>query len=892
MANLNHKLACAIAAILGSASVSTGHAADSSDSTVVQGLQEITVTAQRRSENLQDVPITIQALTSDTLKQLSLSTFDDVVRYLPNVQFAANGPGQGDIFMRGLATGSDGAQGTGTFGIYPNVALYLDDQSAQLPSRNLDIYAADLERIEILEGPQGTLFGGGAEAGVVRYITNKPKLNVTEGSVEASYGTTAHGENNSGGNAVINLPLVQDHLAARAVIYNENRGGYIDNVPSTFTRRDTDLGIYYANYINPSTGKLGVPPDSVAINNYSIAGRDINPVKYVGLRAQLLWQINDDWNVLLSQTYQNMRADGGYAQYPLSSENVPLQPLETTIFNNAYSKDKFTNTALTVTGKLGDYLKAVYTGGYLVRDVDQVNDYTNYARGVYADYYQCYGPGSGKYSAGHGYAIYGVGDPNLTSRCFSPSATWREIEKNKHTSHEIRLSTPEENRWRLIVGAFMESYRIYDQTDWGYRSLPACTSDGPAGTPGNTGCLSNVATGGGSNLTSPGMKDDNVAFFEDTQRGYKQTAFFASADFDIIPKVLTLTAGARHYRYKIAQTGWVTGSFGCFESGTAPCTYYGTNMDAENLASTYSGTKGRANLTWHITPDMMVYFTWSQGYRPGGFNRKGGSALPGTDGNPQLFKPLAFAPDSLNNTELGWKTEFFDHRIQINGSIYEEKWKNVQTSLFNPGVFGNLIFVTNGPDYRIRGLELQANAVVVPGLTVMAAGSWNKSEQMNSPLLISNNPASNNYGNPITDYVFRGQLTSALNPFGEAGGVTAFSPSAQWNLRARYDWAASEYKFFILGGVQHVGQMYSQVDNGTNGDAVVNVDTTALRYSIPARSSYDASAGVTRDNWNVQIFGQNLANSHASVFTSASQFIRAEVPMRPRVLGVKFGLKF
>ncbi len=151
--------------------------------------------------------------------------------------------------MRGLSSGaSAGSQSTGTIGGFPNVAIYLDDQSGQLPGRNLDIYAADLERIEVLEGPQGTLFGAGAEAGVVRYITNKPKLNVTEGSATASYGTTAHGDNNSSITAVLNLPVIPDTLAVRAVIYNDNRGGYIDNVPGTFTRKATDLGIYYANY--------------------------------------------------------------------------------------------------------------------------------------------------------------------------------------------------------------------------------------------------------------------------------------------------------------------------------------------------------------------------------------------------------------------------------------------------------------------------------------------------------------------------------------------------------------------------------------------------------------------------------------------------------------------
>jgi iron complex outermembrane receptor protein len=110
---------------------------------------------------------------------------------------ASNGPGQGDIYMRGLSVGNAGSQSSGTIGGFPNVAIYLDDQSGQLPSRNLDVYAADLERIEVLEGPQGTLFGAGAQAGVVRYITNKPKFDVTEGNVDAGYGVTAHGDPNS-----------------------------------------------------------------------------------------------------------------------------------------------------------------------------------------------------------------------------------------------------------------------------------------------------------------------------------------------------------------------------------------------------------------------------------------------------------------------------------------------------------------------------------------------------------------------------------------------------------------------------------------------------------------------------------------------------------------------
>src|SRR6202795_192323 len=206
--NSSQKLSYAIAAILSGSAMGAAHAAPAADTTESEGIAEITVTAQRRTENMQDVPITIQALTAETLTQLNVVTFDDFVRYLPNVTTASSGPGQGAIYMRGLSTTLPGTQGSGGIGSFPNVAVYLDDQSGALPGRNLDVYAADLERIEVLEGPQGTLFGSGAESGVLRYITNKPKLDVTEGYAEADYGYTSHGDPNSKVEAVLNLPLI------------------------------------------------------------------------------------------------------------------------------------------------------------------------------------------------------------------------------------------------------------------------------------------------------------------------------------------------------------------------------------------------------------------------------------------------------------------------------------------------------------------------------------------------------------------------------------------------------------------------------------------------------------------------------------------------------------
>ena len=354
---MNSKLSIAIAAILGTLSGARSLAATAEGGG--DALEEITVTAQRRAQSMQDVPISMQAFTGQALQQLNIQTFDDYIKYLPNVTSANNGPGQNEVFMRGLSAGSQASQGSSSTGLFPNVAIYLDNQSGQLPNRNLDIYAADLNRIEVLEGPQGTLFGAGAEAGVIRYITNQPKIDVTEANVKAGYGTTAHGDNNSDVTAVLNLPLIAEHMAVRAVIYNDQRGGYIDNVPATFTRKNTDIGIQYAGYpaVNgqcpdglPNNG-FCVPPGSPTLNNNSIAGRAINPVTYQGIRAQLLYKFNDDWDVLLAQSYQDMHSQGVFYQQPNASDGAPLQPLEVTLFNPAYDNDKFEMTSLTIDGK-------------------------------------------------------------------------------------------------------------------------------------------------------------------------------------------------------------------------------------------------------------------------------------------------------------------------------------------------------------------------------------------------------------------------------------------------------------------------------------------------------------------------------------------------------------
>jgi outer membrane receptor protein involved in Fe transport len=396
------------------------------------------------------------------------------------------------------------------------------------------------------------------------------------------------------------------------------------------------------------------------------------------------------------------------------------------------------------------------------------------------------------------------------------------------------------------------------------------------------------------------VRSDTTAFGEDDQRGYKQTAVFTSVSYDVLPKILTLTAGTRFYHYTEYQIGSQYGtSSTCVDVPNGQCS---GGMFPMNYHSSYHGFKSRFNVTWHISPDVMAYFTYSQGFRPGAFNRVQKNVAPDANGNPQYQVQTTYAPDSLDNYEIGLKTQLLDHRVQLNLSAYHMLWNNAQFLFFNPaGGWGNTSFAFNGPNYKVDGGELQLNALVTTGLTIQGALSYNNATQTNSPCLVDNEPtllktggANPNYGQCITE--IKGQPTT--NPLGPAGTTPSFSPKLEFNLHVRYTWMVGNYESFVQAGVAHVGSMYNEP--ASYPDGLTNPQcggssfpgTTLCRYEQAAYTTYDASIGVSKDAWTATLFGQNLGNSDASQFTSTAQFIKSEVPLRPRVLGVNVSYRF
>ena len=268
-------------------------------------LEEVIVTAQKREQSLQDVPIAVSALGGDDIEELGITNFSDYVLQLPSVTAGGSGPGQNTIYIRGIASTTPNLTTAGVAGLAPNVAFYLDDQPLAQPGRNLDVYAADLQRIEVLSGPQGTLFGASSQAGNVRLITNKPDPSGTYGNVHVGAAAVDGGDGNANVDAMLNLPL-GDSFALRGVVYYDRKGGWIDNVAGTVdasesarfrpaeTVRDNGVPVGEQRAGFQSTADLSGVTFLPAENGDRVE-EDFNETTYTGGRLAARWDLGDNW---------------------------------------------------------------------------------------------------------------------------------------------------------------------------------------------------------------------------------------------------------------------------------------------------------------------------------------------------------------------------------------------------------------------------------------------------------------------------------------------------------------------------------------------------------------------------------------------------------------------
>lgn len=821
-------------------------------------LQAVTVTATKRTESAQTIPVAVNALGEKELEELGVKNFSDYLVQLPGVTAGGSGPGQNTIYIRGLASTTPNLTTAGVAGLAPNVAFYLDEQPLAQPGRNLDVYAADLERVEVLSGPQGTLFGASSQAGTVRLITNKPDFSGFDASLKAATSFTDGGEMSNSVEAMLNIP-VSDKFALRGVVYSDNQGGYIDNVGGTRNAAESARfrpeGTVRANGTVVSANRAGFQSTAnlagvnfIDANNSSLVEKNFNDTSYAGFRLSGAYEFNSDWSLLVSHAQQQIESDGVFFSDP------ELDDYAIERFSEDGLEDKFHNTSWTLEGQLGQ-LEALYTGAYTERNTDQTVDYSDYLFvGQYLPYYICDGSVS-----------YPGGDP--TGTCQAPNLFVKSSTETKVQTHEIRFNTPRDNRLRATFGAFYSDLELAELNDFTYPG-----SESVIGFNGITGFgpnypLTNTAVTGAINNASPGYFSDagpfpeGVIFRNDVLRTDKQVGVFGEATFDISDQ-FAVTLGARWYDIEVDLEGSANSSF--FNLGQATdAQRAGTNISAQFGPNNTVGAPDKAATdggiykltgTWTPSDDLLFYATYSEGFRPGLLNRPGGAAGPNG-----FTVPFAVDTDEVKNYELGWKTELFQNSLRLNGSAFFVEVTGLQTTIFDPAI-SNLFFSDNAANAEIQGVE--GDFTWAPfefdGLTIAGAFS-----------------------------ILDTEVTDVLTPTNDvvAGSDLAFAPAWQGNLRARYEW---DLERTISGSnlVAHVMPQLVFSDDSVSDIVEIN------KAKIDGYVTLGATLGVTADQWSTEIFATNLTNEYVEL-SNNFVFDRERVtPMRPRTIGVRVGYNF
>jgi outer membrane receptor protein involved in Fe transport len=809
---------------------------------------EIVVTATKREENLQDVPVSIQAIGTRRLDQLNISNFEDYTKQLPSVSFQTSQPGSTTVYMRGVATGGDGNHS----GSFPSVGTYLDEQPVTTIGGTLDVHIYDIARIESLAGPQGTLYGASSQAGTIRIITNKPDPNSFSGRVDGEVNKITGGDWGGALEGMVNVPL-SDRIAARVVGFYQRDGGFIDNVFGSRT--------YCGDPIVENGETVGCVRNGISVDNEDFVEKNFNDYRVYGGRAALRVELDENWTVTPTIMHQNGKLDGYYGVDP------ELGGLRVDRFRNEISKDKWTQAALLVEGKLFNF-DVTYSGAYLKRPTYTDTDYTDYSDAYDAAY---------------------EGDGGLANYFYYQDAAGNTIDPRQYiigtndfrkTSHELRFASPQDQPFRVIFGAFYQK-----QTNDIFQDYRIDNLDPDLSVNGRPGTLW---------LTKQERKD-------------KDYALFGEASFDLTPQI-TLTAGGRLYKFDNTLFGFAGfgknpdfdevnqneppnaayGSSGVrrcltvnglallddegspFASGSlqgTPCTNVGQVVDGEAVPKRTKkrGFIHRLNAQYKPADDLMFYATWSRGFRPGGINRQ----------------PLApdYEPDFLTNYELGWKTSIGP--VRWNGALYRQRWEEFQFSFLG---LNSLTVIQNGRDAKIQGVETDVS-YVAGRLTLNAALAFTDAKTKGN---ICNFSEGNGDCSGLDD---DGDDDFIVTPSGTRLPVT---PRWKGAVTARYAWPMAMGRAHVQGSVAFQTSAAADVRRNIGSrDDVINPNDYLGR--LKGRSLFDLAAGYDWSKYSVQLFATNLFNNKTQLSRGVVCSICERTlitPGRPQTFGLRLGTRF
>jgi iron complex outermembrane receptor protein len=768
------------------------------------GLEEIIVTATKRAEDLQSVPLSIQALSTQKLEQLNVKQFDDYVKFLPSVSYQSFGPGFAAVYMRGVASGGDGNHS----GPSPSVGMYLDEQPITTIQGALDVHMYDIERVEALAGPQGTLYGASSQAGTIRIITNKPNPREFDSGYGLEVNSFAGGSEGYLGEAFVNLPI-NDRTAVRLVGWYRHDGGYIDNV------------VHERVY----------PTSGIVASSARFAEDDYNDADTYGARAALRFDVNDSWTITPQVMGQKQEVNGNFA-YDTSLGKDKVAHIAPEV-----SDDRWVQAALTVEGKIAN-LDVMYAGAYLDRKVDTESDYSDYS--YWYDTLYAYGA----------YWVDNAGD------MVDPSQYIQGVDDYNRYSHELRIVSDPANRFRVTAGAFLQRQEHDIQQRYKIRGDIA------------------------DSISITGWPD--TIWLTKQLRVDKEWAVFGEFSFDFTEK-LTGTVGGRYFDTDNSLKGFFGYAAGYSSSQgeascpggdaatapdfeTAPCKTFEKSTKEDDVTP-------RVNLTYKFNDDALVYATYSEGFRPGGINRRG--TLP------------PYLADWLKNYELGWKSTWLDNRLRFNGAVFQQNWDDFQFALLGAN---GLTEINNAGAAEIKGVEMDLTWQLTDGLGLSAGVAY-----LDSELTENFCGFTDANGKPITSNPCplgvddnNDGIEDTAPPEAPEGTQLPVTPEWKANATLRYEFPVNGFDSFVQGSVIYSGERESDL----------RIAERELLGKLPSYTIADFSAGFGKDTWRLELYVNNAFDETAEMsrFVQCLESVCGDqiyvIPQRPRQVGLKFSQDF
>ena len=799
-------------------------------------LEEVVVSANKRSEDIKDVPISVTAISGDELNEKHLTDFDDLVRDVPGVNFnsLAGSEGTTNIEIRGVSSTSGSA----------TTALYIDDVSITTKNFFYDGAAQprlfDLERLEVLRGPQGTLYGDSAEGGAIRYITPKPDLTKASSSFTSDYSQTEHGGNNYFEGGVFNWPVVSGVFAIRGSVGYTSDAGFIDH------------------YTNP--GESSAITLSQVTPYFELQKAGVNNDAIFVTRLNGLIQVTNDLTISPSFFYQRFKYGDSDAFYPpgqLSSQDPVGPPIPGLWIQDKEvpepGLDALILPSLTIADRLG-YMDITSVTGLFLRQYARQIDGTYYNSGAFASLINvpCPAPGPGVITYPNGTPNCDQAQMGLVNSIIAnlPSA----VHLSNHygqLSQELRFSSPADvgGSLKWVGGAYFENSWIHDLD---FQQIPGISTAFTKifGVPMEDTYVNTLygPPAAGTTLLFPNDVDESDhRFYNEVQ-----LAVFGQIDYDFLPTLHGSLGG----RYASTHESYVSTESGFYQI---------PNISPYYQSGTFSAFTPKLVLTYDLSGDSNVYVSAAKGFRNGGptgpipFGGLGGGvcgsnlATYGLDSGPTKFDS-----DSLWTYELGSKNRLLGNHLSIDGAVFATNWKNIQQSLYLPTC--GYYFTANVGDAKIYGTELEINYRPISQLTVALSGSAEHAYISDAA-----NPSEATVGSWLIDVPEYTYDTSATYSVPLAGGS---------NLVGRIDYAYSGSSY----------GSYQPLD-------YLNVPpTTNPNYHNPSYGVLNSSLGFTGSGYEVTAYAKNLGNDRKIIQQPEVNTVFEAYTVHPRTVGLTLKL--